>query len=252
MELYLPLFILIAGLFGIIVGSFCNVLIMRHGTGIGIGGRSRCLSCKETLRARELIPLVSFILQRGRCTHCGSRFSWQYPAIELLSGLFAASIVFASKSAVEGVLLALAGIPLMVIVGYDSKHYIIPTMYARMLWVVSLFSAVLFFDQYTIMASLGLILFFYSIWLFSDGKAMGFGDVGLVGALALLFGYPVSVLGALFAFWLGAVVGIALLFQSHSGLTLKSEVPFGPFLIIGYMLAFVVARIFSDSFPLLL
>src|SRR3989344_4445016 len=74
--------------FGTIIGSFLNVLVLRLGTGEAIGrGRSRCFSCGKTLTWRELIPLVSFITQKGKCRSCGSRISWQYPIVEFITGL---------------------------------------------------------------------------------------------------------------------------------------------------------------------
>jgi len=241
-----PFFVFFSVLFGVIVGSFSNVLIMRHGTGVGIGGRSRCMVCGVTLAFHELVPLLSYIAQRGRCRHCHTVFSWHYPAVELLGGIYFGVIAVSAIGALEGALLALAGIPLLVIAGYDLKHFIIPPFYMRFVWLVALTGVALFFNQATIIAALGFMLFFYSIWFFSDGRAMGFGDVELVLALSLLFGWPVSGIGVLFAFWIGAAVGIALLFQNRYRLTLKSEVPFGPFLVMGFILALFVVRIFIE------
>lgn len=81
------LFIIFTGLFGLIVGSFLNVVILRMNTGKTLGGRSMCLSCNKKLEWYELIPLVSFIIQRGRCTKCHSKISWQYPIVEAITAV---------------------------------------------------------------------------------------------------------------------------------------------------------------------
>ena len=72
---------------GAIVGSFLNVVILRLGTGAGFGGRSFCFSCREKLKWFELIPIFSFFFQRGHCRKCHSRISWQYPLVEILTGV---------------------------------------------------------------------------------------------------------------------------------------------------------------------
>ena len=238
---------LLVGGIGIIIGSFANVLIARHQTGVGIGGRSRCLSCSHTLTVAELIPVVSFLLQRGRCRSCDTPISWQYPIVELLCGLYAVLILSMPIALPIMVLYWIAGVPLIVIAVYDTIHFIIPLLYARLLLAVavvftalSIYSPLLAVQPHTIATAFALMLFFYSLWLFSDGRAMGFGDVGLVLSLGLLVPYPANIAGAVFSFWLGAVLGIYLLWRSKSHRTLKSEVPFGPFLVAGFVLALAV------------
>src|SRR3989344_5630266 len=86
-------FTLCAFVFGAIVGSSLNVMILRHNTGISFARkRSFCDSCGKTLSPIELIPILSFFIQRGRCRTCGSRLSWQYPIVEFATGVFFAGI----------------------------------------------------------------------------------------------------------------------------------------------------------------
>ncbi len=75
-------------LFGIIIGSFLNVVALRFNTGVGINGRSMCMSCGTKLTWRELIPLFSFLFQKGSCKTCKSKISWQYPLVEFMAGAF--------------------------------------------------------------------------------------------------------------------------------------------------------------------
>lgn len=235
---------------GLIVGSFINVLIIRHGTGVGIGGRSRCMHCRTTLGVFDLVPVFSYLFLRGRCRYCATPISSRYAFIELAAALYALVIFLTVPTLPLMTLYWLAGIPLLVIAGYDVAHLIIPLFYARILTLLGVVAtaysltasgSLLFLQPQSIVAAGVLMLFFYSLWFFSDGAWMGFGDVGLVGSLGLLFGYPISLIGTVFAFWLGALFGIYLLWQTKSRRTLKSEVPFGPFLIAGFVLAQMVS-----------
>ena len=89
-------YLVIAFLFilGTLLGSFLNVVILRYHTGMGLGGRSMCMSCGKKLHAHELIPLFSYLLQRGKCRSCKSSLSIQYPIIEALSGFVVLITIF--------------------------------------------------------------------------------------------------------------------------------------------------------------
>ena len=89
MEIFLIISIFVLGA---IIGSFLNVTIYRHNTGRGFGGRSACMSCAKVLRPRELIPILSFLIQKGRCSNCKSRISVIYPLVEFLTGLVFVSV----------------------------------------------------------------------------------------------------------------------------------------------------------------
>src|SRR3989344_3163150 len=113
---------LFAFLFGLVVGSFLNVVIVRVPAGRGLGGRSQCPHCQKRLKWHELLPLVSFVLQAGRCRVCKGSISWRYPIIELLTAiLFALSFYYFGISFFTLWLLILFSLS-VVVVGFDVLY----------------------------------------------------------------------------------------------------------------------------------
>ncbi len=242
--------------FGIIIGSFLNVVIFRLNTGKTFGGRSQCLSCHKTLSWYELVPVASFLLQRGRCRSCRARISFQYPLIELASGLiflglflklqasffYSDVLSFAAVYAFYAVMFSI----LLVITAYDARHKVIPDSLVIVFGILAFAGLFLFRDGflsphipsfYDFLYGILFALPFGAIWFFSKGKWMGLGDGKLALGLSWFLG-PVYMFSALaLAFWTGAAVGMILVaFKKLSGL--KSEVPFAPFLALGAILAF--------------
>ena len=256
-------------IFGLVIGSFLNVAIMRSETGKPLTGRSHCDMCGTMLSWQELIPIASFVYQKGRCLHCGAVFSVQYPLIEFGTGLVFAAIagqafyqalLTGDTASFLGVtVLLVVAAAMIVIVAADVNYHIIPNgavfllallgVAATMmrnglvcmpsLWCASLSWNGLWWD---VVASIVFVLFFFALWYFSKGSAMGFGDVKLIGATSLLLGSPLSFVGFLFAFWLGGLGGIAMLLARARGL--KSEIAFGPFIVAGAVLAWLFGHSF--------
>src|SRR3989344_2063399 len=254
---------------GAIVGSFLNVLILRYNTGLGIYGRSRCFSCGSPLRWYDLIPIVSFLALRSRCRYCGAKISVQYPIVELFSGLlFALFFIFArnntfSISMFIPYLLCLwfsAAVLIFTLV-YDLKHKIIPDSASIALAMVAIVFSVLTIGAsqalfINLITALIISLIFASFWFISRGRAMGLGDAKLVFGLAVFLGYPMSISATVVAFWIGAAYALIIIamdkasrivatgggdFQlsySSKQITMKSELPFGPFLIIAALIVF--------------
>ncbi|MEA1929895.1 MAG: prepilin peptidase [Patescibacteria group bacterium] len=228
---------------GLLIGSFLNVVIYRYNTGLGIqSGRSRCFSCSKILYWYELIPVLSFVLQRGRCRACRSLLSWQYPLVELVSGLMFLAIwnllLPLPLTALYWAIFSL----LLVILVYDLRHKIIPDGLVFAFIILSLVAALL---QSAFVGGLltGAALFvgFWALWHFSGGRWMGFGDAKLVAGVGLLLGLRGGLSAIILAFWIGAVAGLLLilftrLFPRNLSLTMKSELPFAPFIILGVAL----------------
>lgn len=258
---------------GTLIGSFLNVVVLRHNTGRGFMGRSSCFSCGHILAWYELIPVFSFLARLGRCGTCNSKISWQYPLVELFTGLvflgiFAKypSLYLLASSGVGGILntafLMIIFSILIVIFVYDIKHKIIPDapVYTFIgLSFIGLFvglpaginTSVLPFQSgfhiampylWDIAAGPILFLFFFALWFFSRGRWMGFGDAKLAIGIGWFLGLSLGISAVVFSFWIGAFISIVIILAqmlyNKKGLTMKSEIPFAPFLILGLMIVF--------------
>lgn len=244
-------------LFGCIIGSFLNVVIRRMHTGASLNGRSHCLSCGRTLTALHLIPIVSYLVLRARCAFCSARISPGYLMVELATGISFALVALLVSDPIARVLYLGLMASLMVIVAYDLRHTIIPDE-----WVMVASAFVVLLAGYEwledgdiyglllrlIGASVG-ALFFAGLWYLSEGRWVGLGDAKLAIPLGLLVSWPAVLSGLVLSFWLGAAISVLLLmtqriFKRGQGrlrfiprsLTMKSEIPFAPFLILGFLL----------------
>ena len=251
----MTLYLVLAGIFGLIVGSFLNVVVLRMRTGRGIGGRSSCGSCGKTLSWHELIPVMSFIIQKGRCRSCGVRISWQYPLVELVTGLLFALSVWKAFSV--GVLIPLHAVHLMlimsalvVLVVYDIRHTIIPDPYVYLFAVLALVYGYMPYAfvvgsplWYPVVSGVLVAAPFGLLWLVSGGRWMGFGDAKLSLGIGAMLGMLGGLSAIIWAFWIGALISLFIMVLSKTrlrrgsgGLTMKSEVPFAPFLIVGLLI----------------
>jgi prepilin signal peptidase PulO-like enzyme (type II secretory pathway) len=241
---------------GLIIGSFLNVVIYRYNTGRTFGGRSVCLSCNRILSWNELIPIGSFLAQRGKCRGCKTKISIQYPLVEIITGfIFAAlylkfqlyfwtdTLGFSATLAFYATLFSL----LLVIAVYDLRHKIIPDTLVAIFGILAFlgmffFGGGIFYPHipgiYDLFAGPIIAFPFATLWLVSRGKWMGFGDAKLALGLGWMLSLPLGLSGLVMAFWIGAVFGILLLiFSKRRGI--RSEIPFAPFLAIGALLAFL-------------
>ncbi len=243
-------------LFGLVIGSFLNVVIFRLETGEQVvSGRSHCRDCQHTLKWYDLVPLLSFIMLGAKCRYCGKPISIQYPLVELFTGilfvlLFQLTINSKQLTVLDGIYftyLLIVSCSLLIIFVYDLKHYIIPDKIVYPAIIVSMFTRISEvglpkFGSPTseilinfIFAALIAGSFFLAIVLITKGRGMGGGDVKLAFLMGLVLGWP-KILAALFlAFTIGAIYGIILIIIKKK--TLKSEVPFGPFLVGGTFIA---------------
>lgn len=239
MQLLLPF------LFGAIIGSFLNVVAYRFNTGKSLNGSSHCLSCGVRLRFFELVPVFSYLAQKGRCRHCKSHVPSHYAIVELVTGALFVGIwlAFSNDLVLAALNLVFASV-LVVVFVYDLRHLVIPDRLVLLLLGIALVYVSLEGVSYD--ALLGALIpasFLGALWLVTRGRALGLGDVKLVVPLGLILGAWGSISLLLFAFWIGAVVSVALLVRGqsrlpfmHGNLTMKSEVPFAPFLILAFFL----------------
>ena len=244
------------GVLGLIIGSFLNVYIYRLNTGKSLAGHSHCMSCGTGLRPYELVPLLSYLFLRGRCRTCGCYIPIRYFFVELCTGVFFLLAYYVAGSLIEFLYLAALLSVLIVITVYDVRHFIIPdklTMSLAVL-VIAWQGYVLYlggtwqaFGIAVGAAALG-ASFFYFLWLVSDGRWIGFGDVKLAFPLGVMVGPTLVFSMIVLSFWIGAfisllIIGCAKLIRGQVRLqnrifrlTIKSVVPFAPFLVAGSLL----------------
>jgi leader peptidase (prepilin peptidase)/N-methyltransferase len=250
-------------IFGLCVGSFLNVVICRLETGEGIiKSRSKCPKCKTVLKPIDLIPLFSFIFQKGLCRYCKQKVSWQYPLVELSTALLFLFLfretIHNQQSTISNYVNLLfyffIASVLIIIFVYDFKTSFIPdkviypaTIIAflyRLLpikdsfltnvWQFSIFNFQFSVFSF-ILAAIGVGGFFLILVLISHEKWIGWGDVKLSALMGLILGLPIVFISLYIAFILGGLVAIILVILKKKGL--KSEIPFGPFLVTGTFIA---------------
>jgi leader peptidase (prepilin peptidase)/N-methyltransferase len=236
------IFYILFFIFGTIVGSFLNVVILRLKKNKSvIKNPSHCPFCKRKLRWFELIPVVSFFIQKGKCRCCHKKISWQYPIVEFFTGLiFVLIIAYFADFSFYGLInlcyLLVISCFLIVIFVYDLKYYLVsdkivyPAIFVSLLYDTYL---ALIANQFSIFFSsiLGAISVggFFLFWvLVSKGKWMGTGDIKIGILLGLTFGIYQLFTTLFLTFFVGAIVAIILMILKKK--KLKSEIPLGPFL----------------------
>ena len=257
----------LAGLVGLLIGSFLNVVIYRmpkmmerqwaaecaelSGAAVDVSiapvaevekfnlfvPRSRCSGCGHAIRWYENIPVLSFLLLRGRCSACGVKFGWRYPVVELVTGIlffycalrWGASATALAWCGFSAALLSLA------LIDWDTT-YLPDDITLPLLWAGLVAAALQWTSGVTLSDALwGAVGGYMSLWLVywafklvTGKEGMGYGDFKLFAALGAWFGWSALVPIILMASVIGAVIGISMKFSS--GLREGGYVPFGPFL----------------------
>lgn len=230
---------------GAVFASFACVIAERLGTGDSWHrGRSKCNACARELSPFDLVPVLSYLLFRGRCRTCTSKIPAQYSLIEFsLGALYALLYWRYGFSELLVAYLAFLFI-LAVLVVYDLRHTIVPFKLSLALVLLGAIIAVLSATSLhalavTFIVSGTIATFFYALHVVSSGQWMGLGDTPIALSLSLATGVY-AVTGLLFSFWSGALIGVLILVLTSRGRTMKREVPFVPFLAFGYFLALLL------------
>ncbi len=236
--------IMIFFLLGAIIGSFLTAVLHRFEQGsLGsiLTGRSHCPDCRTQLTARELIPIVSYLVQRGHCRRCRKPLGWHYLGLELTAGTFFSLGYVRYGLSLDLVFYLLILALLLLIALYDLRHQLIPNI---LIWVsgplgfiFGLKTLGLTFGQ-IILGWLTGVLIILLIYVGTRGRGMGEGDVWLAGLIGLTLGLPLSLVALWLAFVVGAGVSLVIIasqkfFHFRPRYQLKSRIAFGPFLIIG-------------------
>ncbi len=224
---------------GASIGSFLNVLIDRLPHDESINGRSHCDYCKKKIAWYDLFPVLSFFILGGKTRCCGKKMSWQYPVIEILTGLVFV-LVFKDgpygTNVIRSVLNAGIISCLIVIFVSDLKYHLISDYILLALLIFSflfhLFNneAMKQFNNFLI-SGLIVALPIFLIYYFSKERAMGLGDVYLTAIMGFLLGWQKGFLALYIAFITGAIIGVLLILLRRK--KIKSKIAFGPFLVIG-------------------
>ena len=254
-------------LLGTIIGSFLNVVIYRFNTGrTMVRGRSICMTCNRTLRWYELIPILSYVMQSGKCLRCKEVISHQYPIVEFVTGLvfvliayhFLPALFFVPFSYLFLVTFFVFIFSILIVISvYDIRHKVIPD---KLVFIFIFFSFLSIFVNHINVGPLfvhpalsyliaGPILAapFALLWLVSRGKWMGLGDAKLMLGLGWILGLPLGFASVILSFWIGAIISLLIMFVARKKINLKTEIPFAPFLILG---AFIVFLFSLDIFAL--
>jgi len=257
-------------IFGLIIGSFLNCLIWRaHVNESALAGRSYCPKCRHELSWIDLVPVFSFLFLKGRCRYCSGTISWQYPAVELVtSGLFLAVAfrffpqIFSGEISLFSLLNLTAywGIiaALVVIFVADLRWYFIPDgavifglAAAVFLRVAVFFQDAHFLRRYDMQTLADPLLsamlagaFFLAIFLVSRGRWIGFGDVKYAFFMGIVLGFPGILVGLFMANFFGAIIGSGLIAAKKK--KMSSEIPFGPFLVGGTLVAMFFSQAIFD------
>jgi leader peptidase (prepilin peptidase)/N-methyltransferase len=277
--------VLIAALFGLIIGSFLNVLIVRmprmlearwqtdaqavleeaqgnirlgsvpaepssstaaHGDGVLQAGappagfnlawpRSHCPTCQSPIRAKHLVPVVSWLWLRGRCADCSAAISMRYPVVELLGAASAALAIAHFGPTTTGLAAATLSFALIALTMIDLETLLLPDeLTIPLLWLgllVNLEGRFASLDEAVIGAAVG----YLALWgvyqgfrLITGKEGMGYGDFKLLSALGAWFGWSQLPAILLLASGVGAAVGLALIFSGRQGR--EVPIPFGPYL----------------------
>ncbi len=240
------------GVLGAILGSFLNALLFRYNTGRSVmRGRSKCMHCGHTLQALDLIPVVSYLLLAGRCRYCHSRVSWQYPLVEAAAAALSV-LVYVQNLELGAYALGLTmWLTLLFVVVYDLRHQIIPWAASGLLAMLALAHIALAGPSPWLLAAGPLLAApLLLVSLVSGGRWMGWGDGVLELGLGWMLGLTAGLTAFVLAFWSGALVGIVLLGLSKR-YTMKSEVPFAPFLVFGAACAYFLHVDIFQTLPAL-
>ncbi len=241
-----------AFVFGLIIGSFLNVVALRFGIRKVTKGRSMCFSCGKVLTALELIPLFSFLFLKGKCYKCKTPISWRYPLVELGTGLMFGLTALVAENISYFLFFGTVFSVLIVISLYDAKHKIIPDSLSFTFGCLGfVYYLVTFAGQYASVESLlhliaGPFLFlpFFLVWFLSGGAWMGLGDAKLAVGIGWLLGLAGGLSAVIIGIWAGAIWSVTLMLlqkaRARKQLTMKSEIPLAPFLILGTFISFLI------------
>lgn len=232
MLLYIYIFLL-----GTVIGSFLNVLIYRLPRQESIiTPPSHCPECGEYLKVRDLIPIFSFLLSRGKCRYCAKAISWQYPVVELLTGFLFILLYFKYGFNTDSIFILFLIMVLVVCSFIDLKYKIIPNKITYPVFFVGLMYS-FFFSNNSLLTTLYNIIIpagFLFLLALIIKNSMGMGDIKYVAMIGSFLGW-VNTMSGIF---LGSIIGliISLVLILFNVISRESKIPFAPFISLGIII----------------
>lgn len=265
-------------IFGLFLGSFLNNIALRLEKGESfLFSRSKCPHCGKILSWKELIPLLSFILQKGKCTNCQSKISLRYPLIELLTGVWVYLLSYSLKtnlsvfSLIEFAFYLILLSTLFALALYDLKTFLVDDR----LIIFGIFSALVFifyknffnlpsrdfsyllnyfFPSTKFEPLISAVIssfFFLFVFLITKGKGMGFGDVKVAFLIGLFLKPGDALLSVMLSFFYGSIYGIYLILKNKR---FGQVIPFIPFFFLGVLTTILlgekIIKIYFDIFKI--
>lgn len=239
---YILLFILGASL-----GSFLSVPIHRIHTGDKgiLLGKSACPHCNKKLGPKELVPIFSYLFQGGKCGKCKGPISWHYPVLELSTGLLFVAMAAMGMDPLPLYLFYV--LVLIFIFFYDLLYKEIPDVVmlpSILLAFIATFHPATVTVWNGLLGAFVLMFFFFVQILLSKGKWLGGGDLRIGAFMGLILGFKLTILAVFFGYLIGAVVSVFLLLTGK--VTRKTMVAFGPFLVLGTLIAVFYGDLIID------
>jgi leader peptidase (prepilin peptidase)/N-methyltransferase len=243
--------IVLAAVGGLIIGSFLNVVAYRLPRGESLAHPpSHCPSCDEPIKPYDNIPVLSWLLLRGRCRNCKAAISPRYPLVEALTGVLYALVMWARWDDASGIALGIVLVTVLIPIAIiDFEHRIIPNRITGPAAIVAILIGVLFDQDFVVeqliagAAAGG----FFLLAAIAYPRGMGMGDVKLAGMMGLYLGRAVG-----FAVLIGLVAGVLVggVIMARVGVKAgrKQQVPFGPFLALGGIIAIFAGDAVADSY----
>lgn len=247
---------------GLAFGSFALAMTDRMKSGRDwVKGRSECEDCKHKLSAVDLVPVVSWLSTGGKCRYCRVRLSVYYPLVELLGGVLFALSYLRFKSELSGAPTVMLGLWLLGVVimlsliVFDLRWFLLPSKLvypliatALLHWAIGFSIGGVSAESYLLSGVLSILVgsgIFWGLWVVSRGKWIGDGDYRLGVAIGLFLNSPVLAWLSLFVASIFGLIAAAPVYLKHKN-KMKAKIPFGPFLILGLVVAYLYGQVMVD------
>ncbi len=231
-------------IFGLFIGSFLNSFIWRYRKNILetiLNDRSMCPCCGHVLNPSDLIPVFSFVVLGGRCRYCESKISWQYPFVELFFGTLSLLLFWQLGLGIAFAFYIVVAFLLTALMVIDTKDGILPNKLI-LATIIFVFLGLVGGNSDTsiwwsvVTGGLAGFGFYMALWLVTFGKGIGVGDIKLALLLGMLTGYGFVWHMVILSFVMGSLYVVPMLFTGKK--KWKSEIAFGPFMILAYWMVF--------------